>query len=151
MTFGAGKYNNTLSLALESIGATNGALIVHDGTQGGGFAVQMEAQHMMRLPNILTDMAKAIRSDLAGKGLPPLNENMSAIVDEDGERFRMLRRMSIDEESPEAKAADAYIDAKQLDSDDEGAFNDHEFDILIEIIDHVRTLFPVEKPDGISH
>lgn len=64
MTIGKGKYDDALTLALKSVDATNGILLVFDGKHGGGFSVQgtMEVQH--NVPALLEHLARTIRTDL---------------------------------------------------------------------------------------
>lgn len=64
MATGPGKYDNALTEALKNAGATQGVLIVLDGSQGSGFSMQSDLQNMLRLPHLLETMATHIRADL---------------------------------------------------------------------------------------
>ncbi len=64
MTIGKGKYDSTLSCALEVVGGQRGAFIVLDGKHGPGFAVQGCMDTMKKLPELLEHIAKEIRKDL---------------------------------------------------------------------------------------
>lgn len=64
MAIGKGKYDDALTLALKSVDASNGILIVFDGKQGGGFSVQATANIQMAIPTILEETASKIRVDI---------------------------------------------------------------------------------------
>lgn len=72
MTLGPGKYDAVLMQALATIGEKNsrvktGILIVFD-VEGGsqsGFAAQLSAEDMVRVPGVLRSLALQIESDFA--------------------------------------------------------------------------------------
>lgn len=63
MINGAGKYDDALTLAKESVGANQGILIILDGKNGHGFSVQATKNVINQIPEILENMAKQIRAD----------------------------------------------------------------------------------------
>ena len=67
MTIGPGKYDDLCTVVRTATGAPVVAVIIFGGTRGSGFSVQMEERHagfIARLPDMLEEMAKQIRSDL---------------------------------------------------------------------------------------
>ena len=64
-TNGPGKYDAELTLVRERTGAAGGVLIVVGGNRGGGFSVQGSEQFIRSLPDILEDMARDIRAQVA--------------------------------------------------------------------------------------
>ncbi len=66
MAVGEGKYDKSLTLALEFSYAQEGILIVFDGNKGMGFSVQATEENIAKIPDVLEHMAKEIRKDLNG-------------------------------------------------------------------------------------
>src|ERR1019366_9029846 len=67
MAIGPGRYDDTLTRARQSCGATSAVLIVLDGPLGSGFSVQATAEQTMKLPAVLRMVADGIEADLDGK------------------------------------------------------------------------------------
>jgi hypothetical protein len=67
---GPGKYDEEATMVMERVKAGGVILIVIDGKDGGGFAVQATLQTTLMLPSMLRDMADEIEGDLkSGKAL----------------------------------------------------------------------------------
>lgn len=71
MTMGPGKYDDLCSYVREQAGMTEdtgGAVvvIVIGGNRGQGFACQADLETAMQLPDMLEQVAKQIRADIAG-------------------------------------------------------------------------------------
>ncbi len=62
MTMGAGKYDDVCTEARTKAKAIGCILIVLDGEHGSGFSCQASFADTLRLPDILEDVAKNIRS-----------------------------------------------------------------------------------------
>jgi len=63
MAAGKGKYDDALTVALSSVGAVTGILLVQNGMQGAGFSIQATQEELIALPDVLEQMAKEIRKD----------------------------------------------------------------------------------------
>jgi hypothetical protein len=66
MTIGPGKYDDLCRYAREHAGAAGAVLLVIGGTHGSGLSVQASAGVQMLLPELLEELAQAIRADLNG-------------------------------------------------------------------------------------
>jgi len=64
MAVGKGKYDDALTLALKSVDAKNGILLVFDGKHGGGFSVQGTLETQYNVPAILEGLARQVRTDI---------------------------------------------------------------------------------------
>lgn len=62
MPLGPGKYDPQCTIVREHTDAAGVALIVIDGIHGSGFSVQASAEVTLRLPDLLEEMARAIRA-----------------------------------------------------------------------------------------
>lgn len=63
MTVGPGKYDAALTELREKIGARGAALIVVEGDQGHGFSVQLDMETLLKMPEILEEIARQLRAD----------------------------------------------------------------------------------------
>ncbi len=64
MTLGrGGRYEDACTVARESTKARGVVLIVFDGEHGNGFSVQVDAERLLALPEILETIAAQIRAD----------------------------------------------------------------------------------------
>lgn len=74
MAFGPGKYDDLCTYVRGQIGLTEFgdpdgggvALIIIGGNRGPGFSVQADFETTMLLPDLLEEMARQIRKDVAG-------------------------------------------------------------------------------------
>lgn len=66
MTAGPGKYDDVCTVARESTDASSVVLIVIDGNKGTGFSVQSDLDTLVRLPELLEELARQIRNDAYG-------------------------------------------------------------------------------------
>lgn len=64
MALGPGKYNDELTEILAKVKGTAGILIVLDGKQGHGFAVQAPLIETLSIPRMLRYIADNIENDL---------------------------------------------------------------------------------------
>lgn len=64
MTIGKGKYDDALSLALDSVEGQRGIFLALDGNKGSGFAVQGNLHSLQQLPDVLEHIANEMRKDL---------------------------------------------------------------------------------------
>jgi hypothetical protein len=62
MPIGAGKYDEFCTYIREKTGSRAVAVIVLDGSEGAGFAIQAESKWQKDLPDILEYMAKEMRN-----------------------------------------------------------------------------------------
>ena len=61
---GPGKYDDLCTLVRERAQSEAAIVVVVNGSKGNGFSVQGDAYVMLRLPDMLETMAKAIREGL---------------------------------------------------------------------------------------
>ena len=72
MTFGPGKYDDFCTIVRRGVGMTEESdggcvvVIVMGGDRGTGFSIQADLEHAIRLPDILEEVARQIRKDVAG-------------------------------------------------------------------------------------
>jgi hypothetical protein len=65
MTIGPGKYDDVCTMVREQVGGQV-VVIVLGGNRGNGFACQTGVETMIRLPDLLEEIAKQIREDAKG-------------------------------------------------------------------------------------
>lgn len=65
MAIGSGKYDEICTLARNVARARGAIVIIVDGCRGSGFSSQLDAELTKKIPDILEDMAKQIRADMA--------------------------------------------------------------------------------------
>lgn len=63
MPFGPGKYDDEATVARESAHATAVILMVFGGDRGTGFAIQAPLEYLVKLPELLRDVAAQIEAD----------------------------------------------------------------------------------------
>ena len=59
-----GKYDDLCTEIREKAQALGAVVIIFDGNCGHGFSVQLPFEQLLKLPDVLEDMAKGIRKDL---------------------------------------------------------------------------------------
>jgi hypothetical protein len=73
MTIGAGKLDDWCTTIREATGAEGVIIITHGRTQEArGFSAQLTLPAQLALPDILEEIARQIRADLAAGGLTAL-------------------------------------------------------------------------------
>lgn len=66
---GPGKYDPECTFARAICGAKGLVLLVHDGSKGHGFSVQLPIEALVALPDTLREVAAQVEADLIAKGM----------------------------------------------------------------------------------
>ena len=67
MPIGPGKYDDVLTVALKTVKAKQGILIVVDGNKGPGFSAQLDIAKSLAIPAMLRNLADQIEADIKPK------------------------------------------------------------------------------------
>jgi len=59
-----GKYDDLCTEVREKAQAMGAVIIIFDGNKGNGFSIQLPFEQLLKLPDVLEDVAKGIRKDL---------------------------------------------------------------------------------------
>ena len=106
---GPGKYDEALTLAKQSVDATEGVLIIFDGNKGSGFSVQASEQTIGALPDILESMSSQIRAQ-AGDVASSENESDAKVKSLESKLDWLLNRVGIDERGIHLPSANEKLD-----------------------------------------
>jgi hypothetical protein len=106
---GPGKYDSALTMAKQSVDASEGVLIILDGNKGSGFSVQASEETILKLPTILESMSSQIRAQ-TDDSVPSENDSEAKIKSLESKLEWLLNHVGIDERGLYLPSANGKLD-----------------------------------------